>query len=145
MLEVGVRYGQRNALSYVESRTHFNAWAIVSSPLILSHDINNNTLAAAIWPIIANTEALAVNQAWAGFSGSSFPSAGSTLFLYKPVSATSTAVLLINTGTTTATATLTFANIPKLPAPGPNGYKARRAGWEGALGWCASVWSHTRA
>jgi len=127
MLEVGVRYGQRNSLSFIESRSHFNAWAIVSSPLILSHDINNDTLTAAIWPIIANTEALAVNQAWAGFSGSEFPSTGNTnaLYLYKPVNSTTTAVLLINTGASTQTYSLTFSTIPKLPAPGPNGYKVR--------------------
>ena len=41
-------------------------------PLILSHDVNNASLVASIWPIISNTEAIAVNQAWAGFSGSVF-------------------------------------------------------------------------
>ena len=45
------------------------AWCIVSSPLILSHDTTNATVTDEIWPIISNTEAIAVNQAWAGDSG----------------------------------------------------------------------------
>ena len=39
-------------LSREEMRTHYAAWAIVSSPLILSHDINNETIMDTIWPII---------------------------------------------------------------------------------------------
>jgi len=86
MLEVGIRDGkglptsarergeQDPGLSKEEMRTHFAAWAIVSSPLILSHDINNKQVMDAIWPIISNREAIAVNQAWAGHSGSVFKS-----------------------------------------------------------------------
>ena len=84
-----------------------------------------SSLQAAIWPIIANKEALAVNQAWYGFSGSQFFTNATVTYLYKPVSATSVAVLLMNNLAGPATLTLTFANIPKVPAPGPNGYKVR--------------------
>jgi hypothetical protein len=45
---------------------------VVSSPLTLSHDVTNATVMDAVWPIIANPEAIAVNQAWAGHSGSPF-------------------------------------------------------------------------
>jgi hypothetical protein len=73
MLEVGCAHGPGGdndpGLSFVEARTHFGAWCIVSSPLILSHDTNNDTISDEIWPIISNTEAIAVNQAWAGESG----------------------------------------------------------------------------
>ncbi len=73
MLEVGCSHGPGGendpGLSYVEARTHFGAWCIVSSPLILSHDTMNDTITDEIWPIISNTEAIAVNQAWAGDSG----------------------------------------------------------------------------
>ena len=73
MLEVGCDHGPGGendpGLSYVEARTHFGAWCIVSSPLILSHDTNNDTITDEIWPIISNTEAIAINQAWAGDSG----------------------------------------------------------------------------
>eukprot|EP01060_Flectonema_neradi_P004609 TRINITY_DN129_c0_g1_i1.p1 TRINITY_DN129_c0_g1~~TRINITY_DN129_c0_g1_i1.p1 ORF type:complete len:413 (+),score=99.17 TRINITY_DN129_c0_g1_i1:62-1300(+) len=63
MLEVG------NMATYNEDRTHFGAWCIVSSPLILGHDLTNEALTDKIWPIISNTEAIAVNQAWAGHPG----------------------------------------------------------------------------
>lgn len=45
-----------------ESRTHFGAWCISSSPLILSHDLRNKAIADALWPIISNKEAIAINQ-----------------------------------------------------------------------------------
>uniref|UniRef100_A0A7S3LMS6 Alpha-galactosidase n=1 Tax=Aplanochytrium stocchinoi TaxID=215587 RepID=A0A7S3LMS6_9STRA len=66
MLEVGIR------LSYEESRSHFGAWCIVSSPLILSHDLNDKNVSDSIWDIITNTEAIEVNQAWAGHPGTAF-------------------------------------------------------------------------
>lgn len=73
MLEVGCEHGPGGeddpGLSYVEARTHFGAWAIVSSPLILSHDTTDDEVTDQIWSIIANTEVIAVNQAWAGDSG----------------------------------------------------------------------------
>ena len=56
-------------LTFAEARTHFGAWCIVSSPLVLSHDAWNDAIADAIWGVISNQEAIAVNQAWAGFAG----------------------------------------------------------------------------
>ena len=53
----------------------------MSSPLTLSHDLNNDTLTDLIWPIIANKEAIAVNQAWAGNSGAVFVDANTTVAL----------------------------------------------------------------
>ena len=41
MLEVGVTSGS-SSLTLSEARSHFGAWAIVSSPLVLSHDVNNS-------------------------------------------------------------------------------------------------------
>ena len=73
MLEVGVSQmparGSLNFLTPSETRTHFAAWCIVSSPLTLSHDLTNKTTMDAVWPIITNREALAVNDAWAGDAG----------------------------------------------------------------------------
>ncbi len=84
MLEVGCQHGPGGAgdpgLSLVEARTHFGAWCIVSSPLILSHDMTNDTISDAVWPIIANAEAIAVNQAWAGESGNLFASFPAAIF-----------------------------------------------------------------
>ena len=41
-------------LSFFEARSHFASWAIVSSPLTLSLDVNNDTVMDAVWDIIAN-------------------------------------------------------------------------------------------
>lgn len=74
MMQVGCAHGPGGdsdpGLTFAEARSHFGAWCIVSSPLTLSHDVNNDTVMDAIWPLISNKEALAVNQAWAGHSGS---------------------------------------------------------------------------
>lgn len=73
MLEVGCAHGPGGdddpGLSYNEARTHFSAWAITSSPLILSHDVTDDNVTDSIWSIIANTEVIAINQAWDGDSG----------------------------------------------------------------------------
>merc|ERR1719387_2029935 len=71
MLEVGCAYDS-GGLTPAETRTHFGAWVIVSSPLTLSHDVNNDAVMDEIWPIIANKEAIAVSQTYAGFSGGPF-------------------------------------------------------------------------
>merc|ERR1739848_974535 len=85
MLEVGCQHGPGGAgdpgLSMAETRTHFGAWVIVSSPLTLSHDVNNDTIMDMIWPIIANKEAIAISQTYAGFSGGPFKSSESTVVL----------------------------------------------------------------
>ena len=60
MLEVGCAHGPGGVhdpgLNEAETRTHFGAWAIVSSPLTLSHHVNNATITDKIWPVISNTE-----------------------------------------------------------------------------------------
>lgn len=63
MMEVG------RMASYEEDRTHFGAWVITSSPLILGYDLNDDTVTDKVWPIISNTEAIAINQQWAGHPG----------------------------------------------------------------------------
>ena len=72
MLEVGVTPGghkEETPLTFEEQRSHFAAWCITSSPLVLGADLRNDTTLNAIWPIVANAEAIAVNQAWAGSNG----------------------------------------------------------------------------
>ena len=131
MLEVGCAHGPGGAgdpgLSAEETRAHFGAWSIVSSPLTLSHDVNNDTITDKIWPVIANPEAIAVNQAWAGHSGSPFKSAEALVamkdkaeatpawqYFYKPMEAggKKDAVLLMNHADKAADLTLTFSDIP---------------------------------
>lgn len=50
-------------------QTHWGLWSVVSSPLVLGFDMNLTRTMDRVWPIITNTEALAVNQAWAGHPG----------------------------------------------------------------------------
>jgi len=63
MLEVG------NLVNTTEDRTHFGAWAIMSSPLILSFDMNDTAKMDRVWPIITNKALIAVNQRWVGNPG----------------------------------------------------------------------------
>lgn len=80
MLQIGVRHHSRKedgmlllgdviGLTKAESRTHFGAWCIVSSPLTLGHDVHDKEVNDHIWEIISNREAIAVNQAYDGDSG----------------------------------------------------------------------------
>lgn len=146
MLEVGCAHGPGGVadpgLTPEETRAHFASWAIVSSPLTLSHDVNNDTLTDLIWPVIANPEIIAVNQAWHGHSGSPFSSsselieldsvnyaamprddkdavtgatiAPATQYFYKPIDATHTAVLLMNHGLVKKDLTFKLADVPGL-------------------------------
>ena len=49
--------------------THFSAWAITSSPLVLGMDLRDEVALQRAWPIISNKHALDINAAWAGDSG----------------------------------------------------------------------------
>lgn len=82
--------------SVTEWRSHFGAWAVVSSPLILSFDMANTTTMDSVWPIITNVEAIAVNQIWAGHPGRQV-AANQTLQVWaKNLSASAQAVYVVN-------------------------------------------------
>lgn len=131
MLQVGVRHG----LNYHETRSHFGGWAIVSSPLTLSHDVNDDIVMDKVWDIISNREVLAVNQAYVGDSGGVYNSASSTVvlesaspleknkmsievpvyqYLSKPIGHKQAAVLLMNSGNASMELVAKFADIPSL-------------------------------
>jgi hypothetical protein len=55
-----------------EQRTHFGLWCVLSSPLTLSLDFTNTSAVDSIWHVITNTDAIAVNQEWAGEHGKVF-------------------------------------------------------------------------
>jgi alpha-galactosidase len=144
MLEVGCAADQATykgdvGLTTAETRSHFGSWAIVSSPLVLSHDVNNDIIMDEIWPIIANTEVIAVNQAYYGHSGSAFQysendnvtilvpdrfhhgvdgdiSTSRWQYLYKPLSwhGSQVAVLLMNSDVQALDLSLQFQGIPGL-------------------------------
>lgn len=71
MLEVGnFGYGNfEHPWAIRESRTHFGAWCVVSSPLILGLDLLDKARVDSVWDIISNREAIAINQAWYGHPG----------------------------------------------------------------------------
>ena len=118
MLEIGVTPGLHKgevALTPAEARAHFGAWAIVSSPLVLGLDVRDDKAMDAVWPVISNREAIAINAAWAGhpggvaaeaahnaswaFCGSQYPagcSAPAWQALYKPLPSGAAALLLLN-------------------------------------------------
>ena len=52
-----------------ESMAHFGAWAVVSSPLTLGHDLSNDAEYDAAWPVVSNRDAIMVNQVYAGDAG----------------------------------------------------------------------------
>jgi alpha-galactosidase len=153
MLEVGCAAGPGGSfdvgLSITESRTHFGAWCIVSSPLILSHDTNNDTISDAIWPIISNKEAIQINQAWAGDSGSLYATVPTGLDVQQCIRSSeqcyqlwsklldstklTTAVLVINHSLKpSSTIVLDFTSIPSFVSLPPfTTYSVR------------DVWSHT--
>lgn len=72
MLEVGVTNSQRpglGTLTFAEARTHFGAWCLVSAPLVIGMDLTDTDKLAEVWPILANEEAISVNQAYVGDAG----------------------------------------------------------------------------
>ena len=137
-VEVGDTNDQRNGtvpvLSYIEARSHFGAWCIVSAPLILGFDLLNSTTVDSVWDIITNTEAIAVNQQWKGFSGSVCLQSNQTTHFdkcdwkdrpcdvpswqvfYKPLSVPnlSTAVLVMNNGAEPLNIAVPFDAIPSV-------------------------------
>lgn len=57
-LEVG------NLATFEEDRSNFGAWVIVSSPLILGHDLTDDSVMDAVWPIITNKFAISISQSF---------------------------------------------------------------------------------
>lgn len=55
MLEVG------RMKTFNEDRSHFGAWVITSSPLILGHDLTDDATNEKIFPIVTNKEAIEVS------------------------------------------------------------------------------------
>mmetsp|Transcript_9103 Transcript_9103/g.16103 ORF Transcript_9103/g.16103 Transcript_9103/m.16103 type:complete len:265 (+) Transcript_9103:1-795(+) len=97
MLQVGIRRKDDGiiGLSEAETRTHFGGWCIVSSPLMLGYDVNDEEVNDFIWDIVSNKEAIAVNQAYVGDSGGVYENSTSMVCVDEekcnnPFSSTST-------------------------------------------------------
>merc|ERR1719401_1073569 len=63
MMQVG------NMATFEEDRSHFAAWCISSSPLVLGFNVSDPVRMKRVLPIIGNKEMIAVNQHWAGHPG----------------------------------------------------------------------------
>lgn len=113
MLEVG------RLKNFSESRTHFGAWAVMSSPLILSFDLRDEAVMSAMWPIIANRDVIEVNQRWAGSPGRRLAVTGavngnvgnSSQVWAKPLGNGAHAVFFMSTGPEPAQFSFPYANI----------------------------------
>lgn len=133
-------------LSFAEWNTHYNAWAIVSSPQIIGFDMTNTKLVESVWPIISNNETKEVSQTYYGFSGNLYASAVEKVnlcneedraagractvasvweALYKPIDASRTAVLVINLSAGAADLTVDFSAVPGLPCASASSCKVR--------------------
>jgi len=95
MLEVGNLKGPN---SFTQSRTHFGAWCIVSAPLYLSLDLTDDAKIDAVWEILSNKEAIAVNQAWHGHPGRLVKDGGPWQLWAKRLADGAQAALLLNRG-----------------------------------------------
>jgi alpha-galactosidase len=113
MLEVG------NIKSFVESRSHFGGWCVVSAPLILGLDVTNSKLVDSVWDIISNHEAIAINQAWAGHPGrlvyetseDQSGQRGAYQVWAKRMPEGGQAALIINTGVSTVDVSIKLADL----------------------------------
>jgi hypothetical protein len=117
-----------------KSRSHFGAWAIVSSPLVLSHDVNDDAITDEIWNLISNREVLEINQVYVGDSGGVYWESDEminlgpwdyldgrelydvvapiTQLLSKPLTRGRVAVLAMNHGKDRQVMTVQFATVP---------------------------------
>merc|ERR1711920_407939 len=74
-LEVGCTRQGPLGMNFTESRSHFGLWIVTSSPLILGLDLRDEIAVDFAWPIITNTEALAVHSAWPSATSGDFANA----------------------------------------------------------------------
>ena len=137
MLEVGISEDGAAVLNFTEARTHFGAWAIVSAPLVIGLNLSDAANVATFWPIISNEEAIAVNQEYAGMSGTRFYESAdvtafspcgwgpefrnctyaSQMYWYKALPGGDVAVLLMNNAEAPALLTLEWDAVPGLLSP----------------------------
>lgn len=132
-------------MNATEWRSHFGAWCVTSSPLILSMDPVDSATLDLAWPTISNMEAIAVNQQWDGDSGrlhnessemALLPNCGSgssckqpswmiwTKALPSQGAAARAAILLMNNGNATSTVSVDLSSVHGLGAC-PGGFELR--------------------
>jgi len=84
----------------------------MSSPLILSFNMNDTARMDRAWPIITNKAVIAVNQRWAGSPGRRISLSSNGLQVWaKPMGGESYAIFMMNTGVELLTASLPLQNV----------------------------------
>eukprot|EP01052_Picozoa_sp_SAG31_P015660 SAG31_NODE_1012_length_10379_cov_3.699319_10_plen_185_part_00 len=128
-----------NTKCFEEERSHFGLWydrhprlfysciantvnllprCMMSSPLILGFNMSNEAQMDRVWPIITNTEAIAIDHAWAGSPGTLYKTLQneSIEIWAKPLPNQKVAVLVLNAGDTNTSVTVSVQNdIPGSP------------------------------
>ena len=138
MLEVGVTNKHNtnvSTLTYTEARTHFGLWCVLSSPLTLSIDFSDTKTLDSVWDIISNTEAISINQVWAGSPGGLLAESNETVFYlvcdwhprnctlpvwqqwWKPLLKSSVAVFVHNNGNLPISTSVQFSMFPSSVLP----------------------------
>jgi len=134
MLEVGVTnrksFKNDSTLSYVEARSHFGLWCVISAPLTLGLNFSDKDTVDSVWDIITNTEALSISQSWAGSPGGLLAHTEETIMLYhcdwkdsnctlpvsqqwwKPLPNNAAAVIVLNNGNSTLSTAVQFSLFP---------------------------------
>jgi hypothetical protein len=117
-----------------------------------------------VWPLITNTDALRVNSAWAGFSGSVFLDANNATVTLrdaieetapvpawqafnKPLGGGEIAVFVMNHASTSASITIPFSEVPGLTSTNVNAYDvwAQKALGPVSTSWTVTLRSHQSA
>ena len=83
-------------LSEDEDKSHFSAWAMLASPLILGNDVRS--MPAATHRILTNAGAIAINQDKLGVSAWRFLQAGDIEYWAKPLAGDEWALMVMNRG-----------------------------------------------
>ena len=97
--------------SSAEDRSHFSAWAITSSPLTLSFNLNDSATLDRVWPIITNRQLLRVNDAWAGSAGRRLQKTDKVQVWTKPLGNEEHALLVMAVGNEPVTASVSLEQI----------------------------------
>ena len=95
----------------VEDRSHFGAWAVLSSPLTLSFDLTDTATLDRVWPIISNVHLLRVNAAWAGSPGRLVRATAEHMLFAKPLGGGEHAVFVLATGSTSTSVEIRMPDV----------------------------------
>ncbi len=117
--------GPGQGMTDAQFRTQFSMWAMLAAPLMISADLLSLSPPSA--SIVANREAIAIDQDPAGLQGRLLSSSGEGEVWVKPLADGSRAVALLNRGA----ATLRIATTPAAAGlPGASSYAVRNV-WTG--------------